>query len=75
MSRVVVPNLASGWKAWAGASAVAIAISLIVGLVTGDVGASGMVLAGAGIFLSLVKYRQERATRSQTSPGHTPDSN
>jgi hypothetical protein len=75
MSRVVVPNLATDWKARVGVAAVGIAIGLIVTLVTRNLGVSGMVMGSYALLINLVRYRQERALRLQASSGHPSDSN
>jgi 4-amino-4-deoxy-L-arabinose transferase-like glycosyltransferase len=74
MSRVAVPNLATDWKARVGAAVLALAIGLVVALATGDLGMSAIVLGGSGILISLVRFWQERATRSQAPQGQASDS-
>ena len=75
MSRVVVPNLATDWKARVGASVLALAIGLGVALATGNLGVSGIVLGGYGMLIGLVRLRQERSARLQDSPGRASNSN
>ena len=75
MSRVAVPNLATDCKARVGASVLALAVGLAVALATGSPGASAIVLGGFGILIGLVRYRQERAARSQAPQSRASDSN
>ncbi len=74
MSHVVVPNLANNWKARAGVSVLALAIGLAVTLATGNPAVGGIVLGGFAILISLVRYRQERVTRSPAPQAHASDS-
>jgi hypothetical protein len=71
MSRVVVPNLATSMKTRVCASAAALAIGLVVVLVTGSLGLAGVVMGAAAIAINLVRYRQERSAPPQ--PLHTPE--
>jgi hypothetical protein len=73
MSRVAVPSLATDWKARVGAAVLALVIALAAALATGDLGASGMVLGASGVLISLVRYWQERVSRSQTPKSQASD--
>lgn len=75
MSRVAVPNLATDWKARVGVAALALAIGLAVALATGSLGASAIVMGVSGVLISLVRFWQERATRSQAPQSQASDSN
>lgn len=75
MVRIAVPSLATDQKARVGVAVLGLAIGLTVALVTGSLGVSGMVMGGSAILINAVRYWQERAARSQTSPGRASDSN
>lgn len=75
MIRIAVPNLATDQKARVGAAVLGLAIGLTVALVTGSLGASGMAMGGSAMLINAVRYWQERAGRSQASPGRASDSN
>jgi hypothetical protein len=70
-----VPNLATDWKARVGVAVLALAIGLMVALVTGSLGVSGIVMGTTVILINAVRYWQERAARAQASQGHAADSN
>jgi hypothetical protein len=61
------------WKARVGATVLALAISLIIALVTGSLGLSGFVMSGSAILINAVRNWQERAASSQVSQGHAAD--
>jgi uncharacterized membrane protein len=70
-----VPNLATDWKARVGVAVLALALGLAVTLLTGSFGVGAIVMGASAILISAVRYRQERATRPQASPGQASESN
>ncbi len=61
MARTVFHKLGSDWRIQAACALLAVAVSLVVSLVSGRLGPGGLVLSVFALVLAGAKYRHEQA--------------
>jgi uncharacterized membrane protein len=62
MAHTVFHKLSTDWRFQATFGLLAVAISVVISLVTGEVGAGGLVLSVSAMLLGGAKYRHERSS-------------